>query len=64
MTEKNKHSFDLYYLDDYRNLEEEGEVKEEILKKYPKGLDLYLDKVDKLPSQLIDQEYDEYHQNS
>ena len=29
MTEKNKHSFDLYYLDDYRNLEEEGEVKEE-----------------------------------
>ena len=29
MTEKNKHSFDLYYLDDYRNLEEEEEVKEE-----------------------------------
>ena len=29
MTEKNKHSFDLYYLDDYQNLEEEEEVKEE-----------------------------------
>ena len=29
MTEKNEHSFDLYYLDDYRNLKEEEEVKEE-----------------------------------
>ena len=30
MTEKNKHSFDLYYLDDYRNLKEEDkEFKEE-----------------------------------
>ena len=29
MTEKNDKPFDLYYLDDYRNLEEEGEVKEE-----------------------------------
>jgi|TARA_R110002020_G_scaffold171281_1_gene361263 hypothetical protein len=29
MTEKNDKSFDLYYLDDYRNLKEEKETEEE-----------------------------------